>query len=383
MTRMLGKRRPIDLEEGGGVDSGQVGTFSPLEPAGGRRSWATSRWHKDNVSLFPKPLALYDDVPQLFREWVLPGHLPPGPILTENQTVVTLGSCFAMELRKVLESARFSSSSFWIPSGLNNTFAILDFVSWCVRGEGTQNAYRYERSTDGSIGEWTPSEERERYLEHIREAGAFVFTLGLSEVWCDRDTGAVFWRGVPEHIFDEERHVFRLSSPAENQENILLTIDLVREQNPTAPIVLTLSPVPLEASFRDISCMTADCVSKSVLRVAIDGVMGERRSHVYYWPSFELVKWVGSVLDWRAYEGDARHADRYLVFCIVDAFVEAFYGPEAAAELRSRLKGTDFAAKQPHPLRVRATKAARKPGLWRARAGRAPERLKRELARLK
>lgn len=363
------------------ADSAQLGTFSPLEPSSGHRSWAMHRWHKENVQLFPKPFALYEDVPRLFSEWILPGHLPPRPLLTERDTVVTLGSCFALELRRALEVARFASGSFWIPSGLNNTFAILDFVSWCVEGEGTSRAYRYERSSDGEIKEWLPNSERANYREHILQAGAFVFTIGLAEVWEDGKSGGIFWRGVPEEIFEEGRHVFRLSTVEENEENIVETIRIIRSVNPSAPIILTLSPVPLEATFRDISCMTADCVSKSVLRVALDRVMRHTPPRTYYWPSFELVKWAGPALDWRAYEGDARHADRYLVYCIVDAFAEAFYGAELAALIRERLKASEWRTTQPHPLRRKFAQSRRFSGTLPARARRAPAKLRRLAAR--
>jgi hypothetical protein len=375
---MLGMRRPSATES---ADPGQLGALSPHEPTSGRRSWAMHRWHKENVQLFPKPLSLYDDVPRLFRDHILPGHCPQRPLLTEHDTVVTLGSCFALELRQVLELARFASGSFWIPSGLNNSFAILDFVSWCITGEGTSRAYRYERSSDGEIKEWLPEEERQRYLAHIAEAGAFVFTLGLAEVWSDRETGGVFWRGVPEDVFEEGRHVFRLSSVEENERNIVETIRLIRSVNPDAPIVLTLSPVPLEATFRDISCMTADCVSKSVLRVALDRVMSGEPENTYYWPSFELVKWAGSAFDWRAWEGDARHARRYLVYCIVDAFVEAFYGPALAANVRERLRDSGWATSEPHRLRRGLTESRRQSRALAARAGRAPARLRRLASR--
>jgi hypothetical protein len=360
-------------------DRAQLGALSPLESKSGRRSWAMHHWHKENVQLFPKALSLYADVPRLFREYVLPGHLPPRPLLTEHDTVVTLGSCFALELRRVLELAGFASGSFWIPSGLNNSFAILDFVSWCVEGEGTSRAYRYERSDDGEIKEWMPEDERQRYLAHIVDAGAFVFTLGLAEVWTDSETGGVFWRGVPEEIFEEGRHVFGLSSVEDNERNILETIRLIRSVNADAPIVLTLSPVPLEATFRDISCMTADCVSKSVLRVALDGVMESRPERTYYWPSFELVKWAGSAFDWSAWEGDSRHASRYLVYCIVDAFVESFYGPDVAAQIRERLRDSGWDTRPPHPLRQRMAESRRFSVALAARAQRAPARLRRAL----
>ena len=118
--------------------------------------------------------------------------------------------------------------------------------------------------------------------------------------------------------------------------------------NPDAPIVLTLSPVPLNATFRGISCVAADCVSKSTLRVALDGVVGRGLENVYYWPSFEIVRWVGGHVPWPAYgfnRGDSRHVTRYLVAQIIDAFVEAFYTPAAVADdAGERRRGDDLRA---------------------------------------
>jgi len=301
--------------------------------------------------MFPATFAAYDDVPRLFRDHILPGHAPETSILSDADVVVTLGSCFAQELREVLELAEFESSNFWVPAGLNNTYALLDFVSWSVTGAATHRGFRYERSTKGDIAEWTPQREQTEYHDLFATAKAFVFTLGLAEVWSDRETGKVFWRGVPDEIFDANRHEFRLTTVAENTRNIREIVALIRTINPQAPVVLTLSPVPLQASFRDISCMTADCVSKSVLRVALDDVMSTRPENVYYWPAFELVKWAGSVFDWRAYGADARHVDRYLVDCVVNAFVDSFYGPEAATLLTERLRAKGQIHSRPHPFR--------------------------------
>jgi GSCFA family len=205
----------------------------------------------------------------------------------------------------------------------------------------------------------------------VREAGAFVFTLGLAEVWQDRETGGVFWRGVPEEIFDAQRHVFRLSTVEENEANIVEIVRLIRSENPSAPILLTLSPVPLAATFRDISCITADCVSKSVLRIALDRVLERGLGGVYYWPSFEVVRWGGAHLPWRAYgldDRNPRHVSRYLVREIIDAFVDSFYVPAAAEEIRSR-RGRDV----PPPWSLAARlRSRRSPGkiAFRARGTR-------------
>ena len=296
-------------------------------------------WYIPNVNAYPKDQALFEGgLATLIRDWVLPGHVPPAGFLTESSPVVTLGSCFARELRLFLSLAGVQATRFWIPSGLNNTFAILDFFSWCITGAQTGNGFRYERSDTGEIREWTPEAEREAYVKAFAEAGAFVFTIGLAEVWQDRETGGVFWRGVPAELFHADRHVFRLTTVAENAHNLRQVVSLIRRVNPHAPIVLTLSPVPLLASYRDISCLTADCVSKSVLRVALDEVMSDRLDHVYYWPSFEIVKWVGATLPWSAYGegGSSRDVNRVVVTDIIRAFIDAFYAPDAVAAMHER-----------------------------------------------
>jgi hypothetical protein len=296
-------------------------------------------WYIPNANTYPGDQRLFEgDLSTLIREHVVPGHVPAAPLLDESRTVVTLGSCFARELRMFLSASGVKAERFWIPSGLNNTFAILDFFSWCVSGQETGRGYRYARGADGTISDWTAPAERQAYLDAFSRAGAFVFTIGLAEVWQDRESGAVFWRGVPKEIFDAGRHVFRLTTVEENARNLQEIVTLIRQMNAEAPIVLTLSPVPLLATFREISCLTADCVSKSVLRVAIDQVMTERIQGLYYWPSFEIVKWVGATLPWSAYGegGSARDVNRAVVAAIIDTFVEAYYTPEAQRAMRDR-----------------------------------------------
>ena len=306
-----------------------------------RYTWTQGRsWEQSGARPFPEHQELFDhDLTRLIREWVLPGHAPKAGMLGLDDRIVTLGSCFARELRNRLAASGIGGGNVWIPSGLNNTFAILDFISWCVTGCETGRGYRYDRDDEGKIREWKPEREREQCLDALRDAGAFVFTLGLAEVWQDRETGAVFWRGVPKDVYRADRHVFRLTSVEENEANIVEIVELVRSANATAPIVLTLSPVPLRATFRDISCLTADSVSKSVLRVAIDHAMSRGLENVWYWPSFEIVRWVGGHAPWRAFgedEGKPRDVSRRLVSAIIDEFLEAFFTPEALTQLRDR-----------------------------------------------
>jgi hypothetical protein len=303
------------------------------------RKYGKHGWYVPNDNPYPLAQARFEgDLATLVREAVLPGHLPATPLFQEKDVIITLGSCFARELRLFLSEAGIGSSGFWVPSGLNNTFALLDFFSWCVTGEETGRGYRYERDGSGTIEEWKPARERQAYVDAFARAGGFVFTIGLAEVWEDRDTGRVFWRGVPADIFNEERHVFRLTTVDENAENLRRLVQVIRQINSTAPVILTLSPVPLLASFRDISCLTADCVSKSVLRVAIDQVMSDRLASIFYWPSFEIVRWVGGNLPYPAFgeDGKARDVNRRVVAAIIEAFIESYYPPAVRDRMRAR-----------------------------------------------
>jgi hypothetical protein len=56
----------------------------------------------------------------------------------------------------------------------------------------------------------------------------------------------------------------------------------------------------------------------------------DRHPGVYYWPSFEIVRWAGVHLAWPAFGLDddkTRHLTRRLVAEIVDAFVKTFFLP--------------------------------------------------------
>lgn len=67
--------------------------------------------------------------------------------------------------------------------------------------------------------------------------------------------------------------------------------------------------------------------------------MSDARPDVCYWPSLEIVKWVGPNLTWPAYgldDGKTRHVTRQLVAAIVDAFVETFFVPEKLETIRRR-----------------------------------------------
>ncbi len=311
------------------MNKGEIGSLTSQREGSGPKSWAENHWHAESATSYPQSNQIFGDIENCIESFIQTGHVPEQPILKAEGNVVTIGSCFAAELRHFLTDVGLSSNSFWIPSGLNNTFALNDFLSWIVTGEETATGYRYERTVDGEVKDWKPEHERDFYLEQLKKASSFVFTLGLAEIWEDKLTNKVFWRGIPESIFDDKRHIFRLSSVSENVANIKNIISLLKEVNPSAPVIFTLSPVPLKASFQGVSCMTADCVSKSTLRVALHEALSTAPENIYYWPSFEIIKWLGCHLPYPVYGTDdsvVRHVSRFMVLQILRAFIAAYFG---------------------------------------------------------
>ena len=84
----------------------------------------------------------------------------------------------------------------------------------------------------------------------------------------------------------------RLSTVEENCLWLNGLIGLIRKYNPNAQFLLTLSPVPLNASFIDEPAMVTDCLSKSTLRLAIQKVLNDHSQGIGYFPAFEIVRFL-------------------------------------------------------------------------------------------
>ena len=128
---------------------------------------------------------------------------------------------------------------------------------------------------------------------------------------------------------------FRTTTVQENVDNLLYIMNAVRQISPDITCLLTVSPVPMNATNEFKSAIMADCVSKSTLRVAINEVMNKNLSRVLYWPSFEMVRWFGGHAG-RVFgndDGSSHHPDIALINTIMDSFIDTF-GDDALKALR-------------------------------------------------
>jgi len=275
--------------------------------------------------------------PDALSNYYLKGWVPKAPIIFKDTMVTTFGSCFAALLRRYLKERGVKQHNVKYKSipivhaaaGLNTTFTIKQQFEWAWEN----------RKFDEDLW-FTDQKERVQVLEEhkaltkevFNQTDVFVITLGLSEVWYNKETLDTFWRAIPEDQFDPEIHGFRVSSVQENIDNLTKILRLGTKHSPKAKWIFTLSPVAIKATFRPVGCVTANTVSKSILRAAVDetirnldGKEGFRlNENLFYWPSYEIAK--EYIPD--AYREDNLHVNNRTVNTIMEGFDKYFISRE-------------------------------------------------------
>ncbi|NCX12952.1 MAG: hypothetical protein EBW73_09055, partial [Betaproteobacteria bacterium] len=88
----------------------------------------------------------------------------------------------------------------------------------------------------------------------------------------------------PKHPFfahkcrTSARHAFKVIDSTEVATNIREAEFLIREINPIIQMIYTISPVPLIATFQNMSVLQSNALSKAVLRSAIYDFFGTEKS---------------------------------------------------------------------------------------------------------
>jgi hypothetical protein len=232
--------------------------------------------------------------PNNLVENVLAGWIPDKPRITEHTKITAFGSCFAHHIAAWLNKRKFNiaqktrgSKQAYIVEcgdGLVSTFTIKQQFDWAINNKTFAHDLWFD---DKGRVCGQDREVQSRTAELMKTTDTFILTFGLAEIWYNKETDDVYWRSIPEKHFDPNKNGFRVSTVEENKKNIVEICKTIKRIRPEADVILTLSPVPLHATFRPSSCLTASCASKAILRAAIDEALPE--TSAYYWPSYELV----------------------------------------------------------------------------------------------
>ncbi len=317
------------------VKGSSVGRFDNLDPEheavdyyqGVHRRIGGGFFRGDHCNF--TPLKTDFDLDGFLGNFVLKGWTPERPFVSKETRLTTFGSCFAEHIAKYLGSLGYNISKDRDPTvyisrmseGMVNTYAILQQLEWALEktkpSESLWHGYRCEEfGYDEQI--------RKRTEQVFLQTQVFIITLGLSEIWYDEATGGVFWRAVPMKVYDASRHKFRVCSFNETKANIQRIYELIRKHVPKAKLLFTLSPIPLAATFRSTSIITANSASKAILRAALDEFYRDNSAELnkvlFYFPAFEIVNEL--FLD--RFELDLRHVHPHIITFVMKLF-EAIY----------------------------------------------------------
>jgi hypothetical protein len=350
---------------------------------GNRAQEASPTWYRGEHCNY-NPTQANMRAPNAVEEYILHGWIPDQPFISPGTKITAFGSCFARNISDYLNARHYSiltktdADAYVVKmgEGIVNTYALRGQFEWAFRGTSpTQELWHGYKAEAFGYDE----KVRQTTLEIFNQTEVFILTLGLSEVWYDEPTGEVFWRAVPMSVFDSSRHKFRVTSVAENIENLRATYALIREFTPEAKIVVTLSPIPLVATFRPVSTITANSASKAILRAAIDEVYREFADdgHLHYWPSYEIVMDTFGPGKWK---DDRRHLKDEILDYIMGLF-ETYYCIGSKPE-RSPEELRALASAAAGDLSPKALAAAGDPGTLERMARRARRNDDPELADL-
>ena len=230
---------------------------------------------------------------QHFGSWVKRSNLrflnvEPGPALMTQATARSYGYDIysarygniysARQLRQLVEDSLHQD--------------IRDCAIW-EQGEKWFDGLRPQIEPDGYPSREELFLHRRTHLKRVhrmfRKADVFVFTLGLTEAWQDRD-GTIFPTapGVIAGRFDPAQHSFVNFRVSEVIDDLTQTVEALKRLNHRLRVLLTVSPVPLTATASGDHVVQATTYSKSVLRVAANEVAG-LYDHVDYFPSYEII----------------------------------------------------------------------------------------------
>jgi len=246
--------------------------------------------------------------------------------LGQSQKVATAGSCFAQHISRTLKKKGFNyyvaesgdelppeeaeHRNFGIFSArYGNLYtarqllqlfdraygAFLPSEQYWVRGDGRYaDPFRPQIEPDGFTTVEELEASRAVHFSAVRNMfetlDVLVFTLGLTEAWRSRIDGAVYplAPGVAAGEMDTRLHEFVNFGASETVGDMNSFIERLVGVNPQAKMIVTVSPVPLIATYEDRHVLVSTTYSKAVLRVAAEEICSRNRMCTYF-PSYEII----------------------------------------------------------------------------------------------
>lgn len=201
-----------------------------------------------------------------------------------------------------------------------------------LKGDRVVDPFRPEIEAGGFDTLAALRADRVEHLAAVRrmwsELDVFIFTLGLTEAWRSKVDGAVFplAPGVSGGAMDDKTYEFHNFSADEIAADLEQFAQKLKSVNADARMIVTVSPVPLVATYEERHVLVSTTYSKSALRVAAETV-SKSLAHVDYFPSYEII--TGSFNRGAYFESDLRGVKPEGVDHVMRVFL-AHYGASSA-----------------------------------------------------
>jgi tetratricopeptide (TPR) repeat protein len=275
---------------------------------------------------YPSTQIFQGDLKSLICNHIATEHKAAPKLISKSSVIFTMGSCFARNIARSLRSCAYDAEHMELSESINTTFANKYFFNW-VNGDPMPP------SLNERIEQLLPDGfSKSHVLEKLKCMDVFILTLGVAPAFFDRRSGE-FVMPRPTAINSRamaELYQQRTTTVDENISNLLELISYIKSINKYVSIIVTVSPVPLHITFEFNSCVVADCLSKSTMRlVAHEIVNNNGVDNIYYWPSFEIFRWAGSHAEHSFFgsdDGASWHVSEAVVDTTIQSFVELFAG---------------------------------------------------------
>jgi hypothetical protein len=270
--------------------------------------------------------------------------LTPRFSFAHGATIFTLGSCFARTVEEKLVGFTLPTTRIAVPTserpgrpnGILNEYnpgTICQRVEHAARGASFEDrciAPEGDGYLDLLLPEYVTPATKERLLARraqvdqvyaaLSGSDAVIVTLDLVEAWYDRAAGLYLNRLPPPGALMWERarfelHIFDVDDTRLLLERLVKALVSIGVRK----IVLSVSPVPMEATYAGVDCAVANAFSKAVL-VASAHAIRQQHAEVDYFPGYEIVSSVGR----DAYEADQVHIRDDVVALVTDYLVEKY-----------------------------------------------------------
>ena len=279
--------------------------------------------------------------------------------INKQDKIVTAGSCFAQHVARYLNMSGFNHFITEKPHPIFDTELASkhNYGLFAARYGNIYTARQLKQLLLRSFNEFLPHEkawtksgnfvdpfrpqiqpqgfsslleleqDRKYHFASIRKAitemSVFVFTLGLTEAWEDSRDGSVvpLSPGIAGGTYNEDVYKFVNFSLSQTREDLEFSLNYIRKINPSVKFIVTVSPVPLNATFETKHVFVSTTYSKSILRVAAEEVANTFEDCVYF-PSYEII--TSPYVRGKYFADDCRQVNEVGVSHVMKLFLKHF-----------------------------------------------------------